>query len=789
MDESSRGRGPATASKPIAPQSRSGTPSVPGLKRNDTSFAVKSTAKLRELYRKYVAAKSSGDKWANLLKYYQYLVRAVMTDPEYGIGAEGNARGLLIYHAMGMGKTRLAVAIAMSMWDVRQPVVMLARGLQKNFLATVAEVVAMQNPGIVGDELVRLQTEAQKRFAFVSMDAYNSADQMARVGTGAKTVKRGDLVGATGGLDNKLLIVDEAHNFFRAIVNSSAEDANARRVYDMIMTARNLRIAFFTGSPAAKTPFEFVPAFNMLAGYDLLPTQYEIFCKLYVDRENNCVRNREKLANRLVGLVSHVSHKRPSAPQGDDNAEGKKDRDDGWFPEELPRIIERVEMSPDQYRQYLLAREKEDAEGKGGEGAAGRGSSGVMSTPPLALPGSEKKAMRSYFVKSRSLSTFSPPREWIGTPIAAMPDDAFSAVTAPKLELIADRTVKARGPVLIYSQFVDASGLQPMGRFLRRRGYKPLVVTLLAPKKRGGAADDDANRVDDGSASHEHSPDDDIVVDEAATATVLAEAAAEAAEAAAKSESKDDVAGYYAIISGEVDHKIRDAIKDLFNSTANIRGAVIKAILVSKTGAEGLDLKYIVETHQIEPYWDMARDDQVRARAVRIGCLDALPREERYVQNYLYIATANRVIQERMLPRDREAESIDEQFHTRAVKQFKINESFRDVIAEVCLECEIFGYSACRVCVPTNVPLFHDDAALDVRLPDPCECRNEADVTATPVQLRDITYYYVVDPSSPLGYTFYIFREDLDGYAAVDPADNVVLELLDIIRESKPATD
>ena len=36
-----------------------------------------------------------------------------MSDPEYGIGADGNARGLLIYAAMGMGKTRLAVAVAM----------------------------------------------------------------------------------------------------------------------------------------------------------------------------------------------------------------------------------------------------------------------------------------------------------------------------------------------------------------------------------------------------------------------------------------------------------------------------------------------------------------------------------------------------------------------------------------------------------------------------------------------------------------------------------------------------
>ena len=64
------------------------------------------------------------------LKYYQFLVRAVMTNPEFGVGECGNARGLLIYHTMGMGKTFLAVATAMALWDVRAPLVIVAKALQ-----------------------------------------------------------------------------------------------------------------------------------------------------------------------------------------------------------------------------------------------------------------------------------------------------------------------------------------------------------------------------------------------------------------------------------------------------------------------------------------------------------------------------------------------------------------------------------------------------------------------------------------------------------------------------------
>ena len=223
----------------------------------------------------------------------------------------------------------------------------------------------------------------------------------------------------------------------------------------------------------------------------------------------------------------------------------------------------------------------------------------------------------------------------------------------------------------------------------------------------------------------------------------------------------------------------RASIRAAFNSPANAHGAVIKAILVSKTGAEGLDLKWLRETHQVEPYWDKARDHQVTARAVRIGSHDGLPEAEREVQPYLYIATANQEVYQLMLERDREPKSIDEVFFERANERFATNAAFRGLLARVCFECELFGYGACRVCVPSDAPLFHDDPALDVRLPDPCEVRLESDVEATPLEVDGTTYYYRADSGEPLGFVFYTYRADLGGYAVVDPSDPVMAALLD----------
>lgn len=440
------------------------------LKRNDTDFPMKASVKLQELYSMYTnAQKNTADpehKWVNMLKYYQYLVKTIMTNPEFGIGSDGNARGLLVYHTMGMGKTRLTVAIMMAMLDVRQVIILLARSLQDNFQETINTVIDLLNIGASPEEIKHIRANVATKFSFVSMDAYNSATQMARAGSQEQSK---DISGIIGGLDGKLLIVDEAHNFFRSIINTSAENSNARRIYDMIMVARNLRLIFLTGTPAAKDPFELVPCFNMLAGVDLLPTQYEIFYKLYVDREKHTVHNREKLSNRLVGLVSHVTHTKATS-----SVAIAKARDDGWFPEQLPTIIEKIEMGAYQYRQYLLARETEDAEGKTGDSKKTSGVN-VMSTPVLSLPGSEQKAMRSYYVKSRMLSIFCPPREWATKSVEEMPDSVFIAENAPKLAFVAARIDKARGPVLVYSQFVE-SGLKPLGRFLQLLGYKPFII-------------------------------------------------------------------------------------------------------------------------------------------------------------------------------------------------------------------------------------------------------------------------------------------------------------------------
>jgi hypothetical protein len=472
------------------------------LDRTVTDYPEQVAEALRRLYARWLAARadsaSPDHATAEALHYYQFLVRAIFVDPAFGMGSAGadkgaggaregagGARGLLVYHGTGMGKTRLAAATGIALMGApgmpggRQPVVLLPFSLRANFVRGIGEAVAaLGGAAALG---YKSAAEVVARFRFVSLDAFNAAAQLGRVpgraGKVGKAASRATDADAVGSLDGCTLIVDEAHNLFRGVINSGAPTTNARRIYDAVMAARDIRIVFLSGTPVSKDPFELVPCFNMLAGHELLPASYEIFSDMFIDRAAGRLRNENLLANRLTGLVSHAALGAPDTPPGAPGAAGaaggmRRPRDAGWYPELLQPEVVRVPMGPAQYTTYLLARAREIAEGKGsGTGAAMAAARGP---PPLALPGSERQGGSTYYVKSRTLSLFAPSDEYrtdfIRGGAKALPDAAFTAESAPKLAIASSLIGDAPGFALAYSQFV-ASGLEPLGRLLTAAGF------------------------------------------------------------------------------------------------------------------------------------------------------------------------------------------------------------------------------------------------------------------------------------------------------------------------------
>jgi hypothetical protein len=304
---------------------------------------------------------------------------------------------------------------------------------------------------------------------------------------------------------------------------------------------------------------------------------------------------------------------------------------------------------------------------------------------------------------------------------------AFNDETSPKAALLLANLADAPGPALVYSQFVDAGGLAVISRFLQNAGYS-----------------------------------------------------------AYRPPAEPQLRMHYSVISGDVQPKDRVKIQEVFNSPENAHGGVIKVLLVSKTGAEGLDLKGVRQVHIFEPYWDKSREDQVKARGIRLGSHAHLPAGERNVQPFIYIATANSEVVANMQPaaagRPRntlEDQTIDERFHERALTKHALNLAFRKLLQDVSLECAVNGYGGCRLCVPTDAPLFHEDPLRDLRLPDPCQPLEEAQIEVEEIFLpgEDTPYFYRKDPVAPLGVRFFEFNENLNSYAPVDESTGLFMRL------------
>ena len=68
-------------------------------------------------------------------------------------------------------------------------------------------------------------------------------------------------------------------------------------------------------------------------------------------------------------------------------------------------------------------------------------------------------------------------------------------------------------------------------------------------------------------------------------------------------------------------------------------GEIVKVMMITASGAEGINLKNTRFVHIVEPYWHMVRIDQVIGRARRICSHQELPEELRTVQVFLYLAT------------------------------------------------------------------------------------------------------------------------------------------------------
>lgn len=616
--------------------------------RTSTSFAVQV---LEEF------GKIDWDIKYSKLKYYQNVVRHYMS-------LEVNSRGLLLYWGLGMGKSLGAIGIAMDQIerDGRNVIVLVAKSLIQNMRDTILKYVALRaavEPSYFLAALTQAEVDRwiDKHFGFATFSANNMASQIAGIGAAddeesyldeVLDKKIGTVLQATH-LEGKLLIIDEVHNWSRAVTNGSK---NSTALYHAILECKDLKCIFLTGTPIVNIPYEVSILMNALGklsldGPDVLPQNFKDFNDAFVDSSNRIVKNREKFQNHIFGFISYA-------------VQSETDKAD--FPTRLDMIVERVHMTATQYAQYAIAREKEKREQSFGSGSGGGGG--------IAIPRGQSSS--TYRVHSREISN-------------CITDD-----TSPKfVKIHANIEAHAGTTGLLYSQFTNDGGLNSFAHYLGTHGW------------------------------HEWS------------------------NGAASTTSQ------YALITGKVTPEQRALIVKTFNSEMNVAGKVIRLLMVSSTGAEGLDLKNVRHIHIMEPYWNWSRIKQVEARGIRHGSHLGLPLDQRNVQPYIYLAIepAGAIrIDER---------STDEELYWSSIDRMIMNDQFTAALVEVSIECGLYPDKKCRLCEPNNKLLYLPNLAADLKHSDTCSVYSTKKIEGLKLVHDGSTYYYVANPSTLKGFDVY----------------------------------
>ncbi len=220
-------------------------------------------------------------------------------------------RGLLLYHGLGSGKTCSSIAIAEGLKTNKQIIVMTPASLRMNYIEELKKcgdslykktqfwefISIKERPELIEtlSKTLSLSVEYIKKnegawlvnvkkssnFDTLSstekVSLNNQLNEMIRYKykfISYNGLRKSHLETLTNNFkenpfDNKVVIIDEAHNFVSRIVNKVGKkktDSLSMQLYEYLMTAENARVVLLTGTPIINYPNELGILFNILRG-------------------------------------------------------------------------------------------------------------------------------------------------------------------------------------------------------------------------------------------------------------------------------------------------------------------------------------------------------------------------------------------------------------------------------------------------------------------------------------------------------------------------------------------
>jgi len=488
-----------------------------------------------------------------------------------------------------------------------------------------------------------------------------------------------------------LFIIDEAQKFITNVYNniSQKKGKRAQIIYDYIQQEKkensNNRILLLSGTPAANNPYEFALLYNLLRP-GIFPTSEAIFNQLYVTTTNYSALNEETknmFQRRILGLTSYYLGATPDK-YAKKIVHYKNIYMNEYF-EEVYNIFEEIEEQKEKLRIRLSRGKVENTMGTYNSYTR-QGSNfifpninekvnGEMRPRPskfkikesdayVMIESKDEEKKRMLIKKNKEVAAYvSECKLFINTFIEylknihrkdkeknhTLQDDVktytskyncnfgkfydeenkksklFDALynSSPKMTMIVFNIIKSKGPVLVYSNYVEMEGLQILKIYMEFFGF--------------------ANYANN---------------------------------------NNDSKHNYFRYVEyhGAIKREQREINKKTFNSRPeNIYGKLIKVIMLSPAGAEGINLYNVRQVHIMEPFWNEAKIEQIIGRAIRQCHHADLPINERIVDVFRY-----------KIIRHNGKETIDQKMENLSREKNNLLTSFIEAIKETAVDCELF---------------------------------------------------------------------------------------------------
>ena len=248
-------------------------------------------------------------------------------------------RGLLLYHGLGSGKSCSSIGIAEGLKNHKQVIIMIPASLKANYISelkkcgdlmykktqywefikttsdielarTLAKILNIsvdfitKNGGawfvdnkkranyetLSGSQQTSLNQQLDEMIASKYQFIHYNGMRMSHL----KALTQDYTINP---FDNRVVIIDEAHNFISRIINKlKRPNTLSMKLYEYLMSAQDCKLVFLSGTPIINYPNEISIMFNMLRGYI-----YTYYLKLNVSGGKVDVETIKKMFAKTSG--------------------------------------------------------------------------------------------------------------------------------------------------------------------------------------------------------------------------------------------------------------------------------------------------------------------------------------------------------------------------------------------------------------------------------------------------------------------------------------------------------